>query len=86
MEHFEIVIVTLAATFSLFSLFVLWFAKKIYKDASELTDAAAKPLAREKRVLVPGKGIFQTQKPKRRPIYKSEEEIWTQFENEKHTR
>ena len=64
----------------------IFYAKSLNKQTKLLVDNGAKPLPREKRVLVPGRGIFQLQKEKIRPTYRSEEDIWAQQENEKYER
>lgn len=83
MGYIEIGLVVLSIGVLLVGGSMLFFAQKVYREALKLAEAAHDPGPRKKQVLVPGKGIFQVQKPKIKPIYKSDEEVWRDIEDSK---
>jgi len=86
MGAIEIILVVVGLVSLLFASILTILAFKIYQGAATAVQQSGVPVAKEKRVLVPGKGMFQVQKKKLKPKYRTEEEVWTHFENERSLR
>ena len=82
----ELLTITLAVLAIISALIAIWLSFRAearvrsYLELKAQNDAI-KP--REKKVLVPGKGIFTQAKPKRSPKYWRDDELWAKEQEDK---
>lgn len=69
----------------LFPFFAIWQLARIRGELEHLRGLAQVPTPkeREKKVLVPGRGIFSVAKEKRKPVALSEEQAWIKEQDDR---